>query len=320
MATGLEAFWLALGVSANILTPILGLIAFGWWLKRRGELEHNLVMGLNQLVYRYALPGLLFFSITGSEVSIASQWRVIASGYLGVLGLYFLASWWAKGRYASAADRGVFVQGVFRGNLAIIGLALCGAVYGDYGQTVGAIAAGSIALLLNILAVFTLTQVDGQKLHWTVWLARILRNPLVIAILAAAVVKMFSIPIPEMVQRFGDYAIRVTLPLALLCIGATFNPRGVLGADRMAYSASAGRMFLSPLLFVVLGALFGLRGQDLGILFILGAAPAATAGYVMAKAMGGNDVAAANIIAITTAGSLVLMAPVIALFQVLGWI
>lgn len=50
--------------------------------------------------------------------------------------------------------------------------------------------------------------------------------------------------------------------------------------------------------------LLGFQGIDLGIIMLMGAAPSAAASYVMARAMGGNGALAANIVAITSLGSL----------------
>ena len=309
----------ALGFSTSIIAPIFALILMGWWLRRREEMPPSLVTGLNLILFRYALPALLFFSVLNNDVAISTQWRAIAAGYVAVLLLYIGASWWGKPHIVRSADRSVFIQGVFRGNLIIVGLALATAVYGSDGTGIGAVVGGSIAFLLNILAVLCLLQDDDARPTLWQWGGRFLRNPLMVAITLALIVKAIGIHLPEVVLRFGDYFTRMTLPLALLCTGATFDLRGVLGADKLAWLASIGRMIISPLLFVGIGLLFGVRGQDLGILFLMGAAPAATAGYVMAKAMGGNDVMAANIIAITTAGALILLAPTMAVLHMFGW-
>lgn len=47
----------------------------------------------------------------------------------------------------------------------------------------------------------------------------------------------------------------------------------------------------------------GFQGMTLGVLFLLTSTPTAAASYVMTRAMGGNATLAANIIALTTAGS-----------------
>ena len=68
--------------------------------------------------------------------------------------------------------------------------------------------------------------------------------------------------------------------------------------------ASIGRLVVAPLTAVAVGLAFGLRGIPMGVLFLMCAMPVAAASYVMAKAMGGNDVAAANIVGITTFGAM----------------
>ena len=170
---------------------------------------------------------------------------------------------------------------------------------------------------MNILAVICLTQ-DENPSPWPL-VKKVLHNPLIIALLLAILVKALHIPVPKIVTNFAGYYKNLTLPLALLATGASFDLRGIFGAGQMALWASAGRLLLSPLVFLAFGLVFGLRSEALGILYLIGATPAASASYIMAKAMGGNATAAANIIAITTALSLILIAPVIALFPLLGW-
>ena len=55
----------------------------------------------------------------------------------------------------------------------------------------------------------------------------------------------------------------------------------------------------APVLAILFGWAFDLRGIEMGILFLMTATPVAAASYVMAKAMGGNEVMAANIMGIT---------------------
>lgn len=313
----MAAFWAGMGFSLNIVLPILAIIVLGRWMSGRGVMSRAFVDGANHLLYYYAIPALIFFGIVRSEGTFSGSWRLLLAGYLAVLTLFFVSSALAR-RYMALPDRGVFVQGVFRGNLAIVGVVLVREVYGAAGLSEGAMFAGTVALLLNVLAVIAFSA-DGQT-PWREVLGKIARNPLFIAIVAAIVVKGFAVPLPRMLLNFGGHFVGMTLPLALLCTGATLNLRGIFGAGQVAIWASAGRLLISPLLFVGFGYVCGVQGRGLGILFLMGAAPAASAGFVMARAMGGNAVAAANIIAITTAFSVLVIAPGIALLHVLGWV
>ena len=227
----------------------------------------------------------------------------------------------APKRHLRPYDRGVFVQGVYRSNMAIVGLALVRGVYGEGAVAVAAVFAGASSLLLNAVAVVALTEHTGNSSGFNrALLLKVLQNPLIIALLIALPLKGLGVKLPEMVLHFGDYLASLTLPLALLCAGATFDLRGVDGG-RVVYWACAGRLLLAPLVYVLVGLLLGFDGENLGILFLMAATPAATAGYIMAKAMPGNNaVAAANIIALSNVGSLLVVGLGISFFPALGWV
>lgn len=59
--------------------------------------------------------------------------------------------------------RGIFVQGSFRGNMGIMGLAYVQNAYGPEGIGAAALLVGSITVLYNILAVITLTRSLGVE-------------------------------------------------------------------------------------------------------------------------------------------------------------
>ena len=82
--------------------------------------------------------------------------------------------------------------------------------------------------------------------------------------------------------------------------------------------ASIGRLLVAPLVAVATGLAFGLSGVPMGVLYLMSATPVAAASYVMARAMGGNDVAAANITGITTFGAMFSAAAGIVVFRSFG--
>lgn len=82
--------------------------------------------------------------------------------------------------------------------------------------------------------------------------------------------------------------------------------------------ASIGRILFAPLIAVAFGMAFALTPVQFGVLFIMVASPVAAASYVMAKAMGGNDILAANILAFTTVFSMVGMGVGMAVLRTVG--
>ena len=310
----------------TIVFPNLFLMALGVFMQKKGTVGPTFIDQASNFVFTYCLPCLLFFSVVDSDVDYAKQVTLIAAGVLVTLLLFFGAELYAKYFVREPADQGVFVQGVFRSNMAIIGLATVDNAYGATGLSIGAVYMGVVTILFNILAVITLSRVS--KSSEDTWVSRsmmvikkIFTNPLIIALVSAFVYKALPLPpISGVIHTTGDLLAGVALPLALICAGASINIKSMLHLSGVSMQSSIGRIVVAPIVAVVVGLLFGLSGVHLAVLFLMVASPAAAASYVMAKAMGGNDILAANILAFTTVFSLFGMAIGAAVLRSLGWI
>lgn len=201
----------------------------------------------------------------------------------------------------------MIVQGGFRANTAIIGLAYVANIYGNQGVALAAIYVASLTVLYNIQAVIALTPKgkDTGAKAIKVIAKSITKNPLIIAIFLAVVFYALSIPIPKMVTDAGQYFANMTLPLALLCTGGSLDISSLKQEKLSTWFASSYKLIASPLLITLAAWYLGFEGLDLGLIFLMSAAPTAAASYVMARAMGGNSTLAANIIALTTVVSLI---------------
>lgn len=310
--------------AVSITMPNLLLMALGFFMQRRMQVSDGFVETASNLVFNYCLPCLLFFSVIGSEAQIASQSVLLTAGTISTLLLFILAELYAKCFVPNVTDKGVFVQGVFRSNMAIISLATVANAYGKTGLGIGAVYMGVITILYNVLAVITLSRTKkttgGLMVQIKNITITIAKNPLIIALVAAFIYKGLALPaLPEFVQKTGNLLGAVALPLALICAGATLDMKSMLSPSGLSMQASLGRIVIAPLTAVLIGWLFALSPMQMGVLFLMVASPAAAASYVMAKAMGGNDVLAANILGFTTVFGMIGMAVGMAVLRMLGW-
>lgn len=315
-------FWQALIFALSVTLPSMLLLALGYFLRRSGQIDAHFCDQASKIVFRYSLPALLFFSIYGNKVDFSSQIPLIAAGAVASLILFFGAELVAARTRMVATDKGVFVQGVYRANTMIAGLAFIANAYGAEGVAVGAVYGGAMTLLYNVLAVVTLNQnVAGSRRVQMAYFARqLLTNPLIIAILLALAAKAIALPVSPLLVQTGGYLAAIALPLALICAGATLNVQSLFSVSNIALWSSMGRLIAAPVIAVLVGLAFGLQGLNMGVLFMMMATPVAAASYVMAKAMGANEVAAANIIGITTVGAMPVAAGGIALLRAVGWL
>lgn len=316
----------ALLFSLQIALPNVILIALGWLLKTYNQINDNFAEQASKLVFNFSLPSLMFFSLVHTAIDYQSQAKVVLAGAIITFILYAAASVYAHYFVKASRDKGVFIQGVFRSNTAVIGLAMVVNAYGTAGLGVGAVFAGAMTFLYNILAVIVLTQPSeqdsnlsfGQKLIPII--KKIITNPLILAIVAALVFKELHIPIPDVITQTGKLLADTALPLALIGAGATFELKSMVSLSGVSLQSSIGRLVVAPLVAVPIGLMLGLKGVEMGVLYLMSASPVAAASYVMARTMGGNDIAAANILGFTTVAGILTSAIGAAILRSLGLI
>ncbi|MCM2130571.1 AEC family transporter [Larsenimonas rhizosphaerae] len=284
----------------NITLPVFAMVILGIVLKRLNWIDHAFIDTGSSLVFKGAMPTLIFISIADADFSQAFRPAVILYFVMATV-ISFMLTWGWACRRIPPADRGVYVQGAFRGNCGIVGLALAASMYGDTGLSIGGILAGAVIVIYNVLSVIVLALYQpGARISPVSIAARIAKNPLIISVLAALGFVATGLHLPQWLHTSAEYFARMTLPLALICIGGTLSLASVMHASREALGASLIKMVAIPLGAVSVAALLGFRNEELGILFLYFASPSAATSFVMAKAMNGNHVLAANIIAITT--------------------
>jgi malonate transporter and related proteins len=300
-------FWQSLSFSFSITGPICILLFLGWFLKRIKLINNAFVDNASKLVFKVTLPVLLFLSIANADKSVEINPLYIAYGLMANLSFFLLTTFSCKLFIKEKQDHGVIIQGGFRANTAIIGLAYVANIYGDSGVALAAVYVASTTILYNVLAVFCLipsqSTLNIKRLQGVA--KSIAKNPLIIGIMLGVILLLLNIKVPSMLIDTGQYFANMTLPLALLCTGATLNLGELRSTGINAWFSSCFKLLLSPILITGSAYFWGFSQFELGLLFLMTAAPTAAASYVMARSMGGNAHLAANIIAITTAASLI---------------
>lgn len=302
----MNEFFTQLHYSFSVTGPIFLMLGLGVFLKRRGILTDPFIETGSKLVFTITLPAMLFLSVAKADLAQIGNVNLLGYAVVANILIYLLFESLAGKLIKERRNIGVVVQGAFRANTGIIGLAYVSNAFGETGLAIGSLYVAAITVLYNILAVITLSRANPQQQQLgTRFLIRsITTNPLILSIVLALPFSVFTIPIPQILTDSGRYFADMTLPLALLCTGASLDFKQLRQSSTLTHFASSGRLIIAPLLITLAGYWAGFRELELGIIFLMSAAPTAAASYVMARNMGGNANLAANIIAITTLGSL----------------
>jgi predicted permease len=304
--------------------PVFLVVAVGAVLRRYRFLDERFIDGANSLVYYLLLPALLFHEISATEFREAFSGPLVIGGYVATLGTFLLA-WVLSGALgAGPAERGSFVQGSVRANLAYVGLPVVVSVVGQAGLRKAGIFLGFIVPLLNALAVVALMVPHGMgKGKGPETAARVLRqvatNPIILACVAGIAWSLLKLPVPGMARRTLQMLTPATLPLSLLCLGGSFSfERARRGVSLAALSA-----FLKLVILTGSGlALYrwmGLSGDDLRIGAIMLGCPTAVVTYVMAAQLSGDTDLAGTIVLFSTAASAFTITAWLFLLRALSW-
>lgn len=291
------------------VTPVFLIMFLGIALKRARIINDRFVTDSSRLVFNVSMPVLIFLKL--SDIDFNEVFRLGQMLYLyAATGIAVALIWlFARRTIPEDRDKGAFIQGAFRSNFAIVGLAVILNLFGEEALGKAAMVLAVMLPFHNLLSVVILTVSASpeSKLEWKTILCRVLKNPLIIAAAAATVFAVLEIPLHAIFIKTGDYLAALTLPLALLGIGGSFNLHEMKHASRAAFAAAGVKLILLPAAGTWGAVCAGMRDLDLAVVFVLFAAPTAIASFVMARAMGANSRLAGNIVIISTFGAVITL-------------
>ncbi len=294
-----------------IILPVFLVIGLGFGLKRTGFFSSGFLVDLNRLIYFIALPALLFYKIAKADFSSSFNGSLLVGIIISLCVISVLSYGFGSFRGYNPEKLGAFCQGAFRGNLAYIGLAVTYNAYGDKGLAIAGVLTGFLVPIMNFFAVcallFPQRKMNNEMGRSDVAI-KIMNNPLIIASFVGILWSYFQLPLPLVVDKAFGIVTGMSLPMALIAIGASFSFRKLQGDFVAASIATFMKIVLLPLLVAVILQLLGVGGVDLGVGRIIAGSPTATAAYIMALQMKSDAELSGTIIMLSTMFSIITYA------------
>lgn len=303
-----------------IIGPTFLTIGLGQLVFRLGLVGETFLAEANRLLYFVGLPLLMFRSIATAEFSAAFHPRQVLGAALVMSLMFALALAASRLLARSPSVRGAFVQAAIRGNMAYVGLAVILSAHGQAGLAATGVFLGFMVGLMNMLCILGLLLPQGRLGDKALefWARQIGLNPLILAAAAGLLWSLSGAGLPRVLDETMDLAASMTLPLALLVIGADFDWRELGGRMGLIWSATVIKLVLVPL---AMGAglwAFGVRGMELAVAVLLVASPTATTSYVLAAHLGGDKALTRNTILVSTLAAAPTYALVLLGLRLLG--
>lgn len=297
----------------NVTAPILLVLALGVLLRQKKWVDGHFIEVGNRLMFYVCMPSLLFLATAANPLSKYEDLPLVSFGVVAtfcVVGLLWLIS----PVFVEREKRGVFVQSSFRSNIGMIGLALCLNAFGEEALARAGVYVAAMIIGYNILSIMVLTA-DRRKVA-----RNLVSNPLLIGVFGGMAWHQVGLPLPQFLEDAIGYLARMALPLALICIGASLAWRKLSLGNPDILWAALFKMIVIPLCVTSAAVWYGFRGDALGILFLMVAAPTAMVAFVMAKEMTPHSEGVPETIALTTLVMPVTVTAGFAVISALGFI
>ena len=288
--------------SLNATVPVFLMMILGLFFKKIGFISDTLADEMNKFVFLIPLPVLVFSDL--ATVDFEEVWNMkFVLFCFGATVISIAISTAVSFLWKDKSIQGEFIQSSYRSSAALLGIAFIQNIYGTAGMAPLMII-GSVPLY-NMMAVLVLSLfrpgqngLDRHVVKRT--LIGIIKNPIIIGIVAGLAWSALRIPMPNIMEKTVNSVAGVATPMGLMAMGATFDIRKAFAKVKPAVAATVIKLIGFAAIFLPLAAQMGFRQEELvAILVMLGSATTVSC-FVMARNMGHEGVLSSSVVMLTT--------------------
>ena len=290
----------------NVVTPVFGIIVSGWIAGRVGLLGRDGSTALNQFVYWFSLPAVLFLSLAAAPMEDIFNAPFLMAFMSGLVSAYIIAlvSGWVLYRRrerqsAEAAEDGtpdgtagqkasMMALNASFSNTGYMGIPLFIALVGSSHLAPVIVATVIMSAVMVAVAIIMLEALGASHETPLVMIRGIGRalvtNPLIVSSVAGLLAAYFQIPVAEPIQRFGDILGAAAGPCALFAIGLFLAGQRLTDGLGDALWISSLKLILQPLItWLLIDAFFPMDPYWRAAAIVLAALPTGGLTFVMAS-------------------------------------
>jgi len=238
----------------NAVLPVFGLVACGLLAGRFGLVTQASSEALNQFVYAFALPAMLFVAVYRGSLEEILSGYFLAAVVCATLATALVG--YAVSRRVQKASR---PESLLRGlnasfaNTGFLGIPLVAVAYGERAVLPAALATVATNLFSFAVAIVCLemaTNPRGGNVLRT--LAGVARSPLIWPIGLAVLLVALNVRVPVPVEKFATLLAAAAGPCALFAIGLFVSQLSIRAGVAAAWPSTALKLALHPLLTALL--------------------------------------------------------------------
>lgn len=292
----MEMIVLGLGV----VLPLFVVMAIGYLSRMVKLIDDSGVGVVNRLVFWVFLPAILFVSVYETNLQEAFNFPLVLFSTLGTT-VVFLVSFFLVPKLEKKRDRcGVIIQGLIRGNEVYFGFPIVVSLIGAQYLGLMSIVVAFAVLFYNGYSIFALEYFKGDTVDKKEISKNLITNPFILATIAAVIMNLVGLVIPDVLMIGIRSLAGVATPLALFLLGASFNFTSTRGYLKEVIWTTIFRLIIIPGVVVALSMLLGFSSNETVILFVTFGVPTAVASYSMARQLDADYELASQIVVYTS--------------------
>jgi len=298
---------------SSVLTtilPVFGLIALGFLCARTNFIGAAAGQGLSQVVFNLAMPALLFRTVAVIDQQSLSPWPLWAALFGGITVVWIATTVIARRTSLVAAVPASAAMGASFGNLAMLGLPLALAHFGDRAALPVGLILSIHAPILWLAAVLHIESSGHRKLPSIVAVARqlanqLIRNPIVLALLLGTLWRITGLGLHPVPDRFLEMLGDAGVPMALVALGLSLAGYSLKGQWRGIITLMVLKLLCLPVVvWLIARYVVALDPFWTQIALMLAAMPTGANAYLFAQRYDSGTAPVSGAIAVGTALSL----------------
>jgi malonate transporter and related proteins len=234
--------------------PVFGLVGCGYLAGRLGLVTQASSLALNQFVYAFALPAMLFTAVYRGSLEEILSGAFLAAVILATLATAlagFALSYFGAG--APPAESTLRALNASFANTGYLGIPLVTLAYGERAALPAALATVATNIVSFALAIVCLELfVDPRRGGLRRALSGVARSPLIWPIALAILLVALEVKVPLPVERFATLLAAAAGPCALFAIGLFVSQLSIRAGAAASWQSTFLKLFLHPVLTALL--------------------------------------------------------------------
>ncbi|WP_237213586.1 AEC family transporter [Falsiroseomonas oryziterrae] len=301
----------------EVVAPVFLLVALGWAAARWRILDEAAFRGLTLFVFGLASPALLFAGGSKPHEGGAGAALALVGGSVILYAICVVGA--RRIARMNLADAALFGLACVFGNSVMMGIPIIVAAYGEPGvPPLLAILALQTMVLLGIATMLTEVGLHASASWKRVLRATakgVLRNPVLLAVIAALVWSSFALPVPGVARRTLELVGAASPPVALFCLGGSLYGLGIASAWRETLAIASLKLLALPVLVFALAQILALTPVETAVAVTMAALPTGATAFVVARRYATGADRSGSAVVLTTALSVLTLSVLIGHFR-----